>query len=98
MKNPIKQVTNFIKNGLTPTTELVVDGISQKESQTEEVLTLAKATEELLPEVLYEIDSVVDGKLVKLLGTITDEPVEWAKLVKIPDENGAMVQKYFKQK
>ena len=31
---------------------------------------------ETLPEVLYEIDSVVDGQLVKLLGVITDEPVE----------------------
>ena len=53
---------------------------------------------ETLPEVLYEIDSVVDGQLVKLLGVITDEPVEWAKLVKIPDASGALVQKYFKAK
>lgn len=54
--------------------------------------------QEQTPEVLYEIDSVVDGKLVKLLGVITDEPVDGAKLVKIPDENGTMVQKYFKAK
>lgn len=83
MKNRIKQAVEAIKEAITPTTEVIVDGNVQSE---------------VVPEVLYEIDSVVDGKLVKLLGVITDEPVEWAKLVKIPDANGALVQKYFKAK
>lgn len=84
MKNPIKQAVEAIKEAITPTTEVIVDGNVQSPEET--------------PEVLYEIDSVVDGQLVKLLGVITDEPVEGAKLVKIPDENGTMVQKYFKAK
>lgn len=88
MKNRIKQAVEAIKEAITPTTEVIVDG----NVQSPEIIS------EEIPEVLYEIDSVVDGKLVKLLGVITDEPVEWAKLVKIPDANGALVQKYFKAK
>lgn len=49
-------------------------------------------------EVLYEIDSVVDGKLVKLLGSITDESIDGSKLVQILDDTGKMVQKFFKAK
>lgn len=92
MKNPIKQAVEAIKEAITPTTEVIVDGNVQPEVTPEEI------TPEVTPEVLYEIDSVVDGQLVKLLGVITDEPVEGAKLVKIPDGNGTMVQKYFKAK
>lgn len=93
MKNPIKQAFEAIKEAITPTTIVIVDGKVQAPEKTLE-LNVPEET----PEVLYEIDSVVDGKLVKLLGVITDEPVEWAKLVKIPDSNGAMVQKFFKAK
>lgn len=92
MKNPIKQAVEAIKEVLTPNTEVIVDGIIQPIPED------IKDEDEIIPEVLYEIDSVVDGKLVKLLGVITDDPVEGSKLVKIPDVNGVMVQKFFKAK